>query len=386
MRPREERLDNGVVLLVDPYPSALAAVVVGIGVGPLFEPEDKAGYSHLLEHMLFNVYGFDVDKAVEALGGETNAFTHRSMVVLTFQSLAEGAGGLVEIAARVVSNRKYEEEKFEKEKNVVLSEIRMSRENPSERIGDLGISSLFGDNAWGRPIGGFPEVVSSATLKDLVDFEEMWIAPDNIVVALTGGVSEGDVAKARKEFSRLEGTSPRKSIPEMRRGPLLLRETRDELDGIYYSYAVKVRLEDAYFKLNAAAFHLASGTKSLLFEELRNKGLAYSYYVDFDSADDDGFLQIVIESAHDLEAARAVVRGLLERPWTPPPHRLKYFTYEWSKSMEVPLNRAYAYVEAKMRGLDPSSIRAKIEKAVAEGLSAIPNAVEYSAEAYLTPE
>ncbi len=379
-------MDNGVVLVVDPYPSALASVVVGIGVGSLFEPKDRAGYSHLLEHMLFNVPGFDVDEAVELLGGESNAYTHRSMIALTFQSLAEGADGLVEIAAKAVANSRYEEDRFEKEKKVVLSEIRMSEENPSERIGDLGISSLFGDSAWGRPIGGSPEVISAATLKDLVEFKEMWTTPDNLVVALVGGINEGVVRRAEEEFSRLEGVAPRKSVPEMGRGPLLLREVRKEIDGVYYSYAVKASLDDAYFKLNAAAFHLASGTKSLLFEELRNKGLAYSYYVDFDCAGRDGFLQVVVESAHDLEAARSVVRDLLRRPWTPPRHRLKYFAYEWRKGMEAPLNRAYAYVEAYMRGLDPSSMRSKMESAVAEGLSALASAVEYEAEAYLVPE
>ncbi|MGC9118267.1 MAG: M16 family metallopeptidase [Thermoproteus sp.] len=383
---REERLDNGVILLVDPYPSALAAVVIGIGVGPLYEPEDRSGYSHLLEHMLFNVPEFDVDRAVEALGGETNAYTHRSSVVLTFQSLADGLGGLIEVAVRVISNRRYEEARFENERRVVLSELRMSRENPSERIGDLGLRALFGDGVWGRPIGGSPEIVSAATLEELLEFKERWMTPDNMVVALAGNVGEADVAKARAEFSKLEGTAPPRRVPEMTRGPLLAKEVNREVDGAYYSFAAKVSLDDAYYRLNAAAFHLASGTKSLLFDSLRNKGLAYSYYVDFDSVGRDGFLQIVVESASDLEAVRSVVKGLLSRAWTPPTYRLRYFAYEWNKSMEVPLNRAYAYVEAKMRGLDPFSIEASVERAIAEGLSALPQAVEYSAEAFILPE
>ncbi|MFP3200546.1 MAG: pitrilysin family protein [Thermoproteus sp.] len=384
-RLREERLDNGAVLLVDPYPSALAAVVVGIGIGPLYEPDDRSGYSHLLEHMLFNVPDLDVDRAVESLGGETNAYTHRSAVVLAFQSLADGLDGLIEVVVRTIANRRYEEARFENEKRVVLSELRMSRENPSERIGDLGLYALFGDGVWGRPIGGSPEVVSAATLEELIDFKERWITPDNMVVALVGNVGEADVAKAKAELSRLEGTAPRRSTPEMTRGPLFAREVNKEVDGAYYSFAAKVSMDDAYYRLNAAAFHLASGTKSLLFDSLRSKGLAYSYYVDFDSAGRDGFLQVVVESASDLEAVRSVVRDLLSRAWTPPSYRLRYFAYEWNKNMEVPLNRAYAYVEVRMRGLDPFSID-RVEKAVAEGLSALPQAVEYSAEALILPE
>lgn len=62
-------LDNGVVIVADPFASPLAAVVVAVGVGSLYEDGDKRGITHLLEHVMFRVPGFDVDEAVESLGG-----------------------------------------------------------------------------------------------------------------------------------------------------------------------------------------------------------------------------------------------------------------------------------------------------------------------------
>ncbi|CCC82638.1 M16 family metallopeptidase [Thermoproteus tenax] len=378
-----ERLDNGVLVVIDRYASSLASLVVGIGVGPLFEESDEKGYSHLMEHMLFNVSGFDVDRAVESLGAETNAYTHRLQVVLTFQSLAESAGGLAEIAARMLTNRRYDEDRFEKEKRVVLSEIRMSKEDPSERIGDLGLLSLFGETDWGLPIDGDPHVISTAELRDLEEFMEKWIAPNNIIVAAAGGFSLEEVERVKAEFSKLSSPSQHKTVPPMGRGKLFAEEVRDDIDGVYYSYAAKLTLDNAYIRLSAAAFHLASGTKSILFDELRNRGLAYSYYVDFDAVGGDGFIQIVVESAHELEAVREVVRRILRTKWVPPQHRLKYFEYEWRKTMEIPLNRAYAYVEAIARGIEPESLGQVMSKAVQEGLARIPDAVEYEAEAVL---
>ncbi|MBP1449179.1 MAG: insulinase family protein, partial [Thermoproteus sp.] len=190
---RAEKLDNGVTLLADVFPSSLAALVVGIRTGPLYEARSEKGYSHLLEHMLFNVEGFDVDAAVEGLGGESNAYTHRDVVMLTFQALAESFKGLVDAAVRVLANRRYDERRFEREKLIVLSEMRMNRESPSERIGDLGLRALFGDGDWGIPIDGLPEVISAATLRDLLEFKEKWIKPDNIIVAVAGGIGEGEL-------------------------------------------------------------------------------------------------------------------------------------------------------------------------------------------------
>lgn len=382
---RAEKLDNGVTLLADVFPSSLAALVVGIRMGPLYEARGEKGYSHLLEHMLFNVEGFDVDAAVERLGGESNAYTHRDVVVLTFQALAESFRGLVDAAVRVLANRRYDEGRFEREKQIVLSEMRMNRESPSERIGDLGLRALFGDGDWGIPIDGLPEVISATALRDLLEFKERWIKPDNIIVAVAGGIGEGELEGAGRAFSELEGRGARGDPPPMTRGPGRVEEFDESVDGAYYSYAVKIKAENAYMRLNAAAFHLASGTKSLLFNELRNRGLAYSYYVDFDASGPDGFLQVVVESANDLDAVRRTVKELVQKPREAPEYRLKYFQYEWNKNMEKPLNRAYAYVEAYNKGLDPSRLEEDVRAAVAEGLTALSRAVEYEAEAVIRP-
>jgi hypothetical protein len=84
-----ERLGNGVVLVLDRFESPTAAVVVAAGVGSLYEERRQRGITHLLEHMLFRVPGFDVDEAVEALGGSNNAYTQRDLLAVVLEGVSD---------------------------------------------------------------------------------------------------------------------------------------------------------------------------------------------------------------------------------------------------------------------------------------------------------
>ncbi|MFN7105449.1 MAG: insulinase family protein, partial [Pyrobaculum sp.] len=100
-------MKDGVVLYVDKFSTHLASVVVLVGVGSLYEEKERRGTTHLLEHMLFRIPNFDIDAAVETLGGEANAFTYRDALVITIETLAESAKGAVELAYRIYTNSSY---------------------------------------------------------------------------------------------------------------------------------------------------------------------------------------------------------------------------------------------------------------------------------------
>jgi predicted Zn-dependent peptidase len=199
-----ERLGNGVVLVLDRFESPTAAVVVAVGVGSLYEERRQRGITHLLEHMLFRIPGFDVDEAVEALGGSNNAYTQRDLLAVVLEAVSESAPGLVELAYRLYTNEQYREEDLQREKDVVLSELRQDREDPSTRVGELALRALFGDSDWGDPIGGTPETVSATSLQDLLEFKRRWFTPDNTVVVLSGGFGE-EAAEARRRAVRQAG-------------------------------------------------------------------------------------------------------------------------------------------------------------------------------------
>jgi predicted Zn-dependent peptidase len=291
--------------------------------------------------MLFRVPGFDVDEAVEALGGSNNAYTQRDLLAVVLEAVAESAPGLVELAYRLYANEQYREEDLQREKDVVLSELRQDREDPSARVGELALRALFGDSDWGDPIGGTPETVSAISLQDLLEFKRRWFTPDNTVVVLSGGFGEEAVKCAAELFGRLEGRSPPRRRPTAAAGPRRIVEER-EVDGVYYAKALRLSAEDPaemYALLYGASFHLGTGTKSILFHLLRTEGEAYSYHVDYDVVGDTAYLEVVVESARSLEETRRAVEKAL-KPREPPPYRLKFYDYVWRAEWRNAASRA----------------------------------------------
>jgi predicted Zn-dependent peptidase len=380
-----ESLGNGVVLVLDRFESLTAAVVVAVGVGSLYEERRQRGITHLLEHMLFRVPGFDVDEAVEALGGSNNAYTQRDLLAVVLEGVAESAPGLVELAYRLYTNEQYREEDLQREKDVALSELRQDKEDPSTCVGELALRALFGDSDWGDPIGGTPETVSAISLQDLLEFKRRWFTPDNTVVVLSGGFGEEAVRRAVELFSKLEGKSPPRRRPTAAAGPRRIVEER-EVDGVYYAKALRLSAEDPaemYALLYGASFHLGTGTKSILFHLLRTEGVAYSYYVDYDVVEDTAYLEVVVESARSLEETRRAVEEAL-KPREPPPYRLKFYDYVWRVEWRNAANRALTIVDYIAKGGRPEAIEETFRRAAERGTAWIQPRVVDEAEAVLT--
>ena len=380
-------LSNGVTVVLDRFESSTAAVVVAVGVGSLYEEKERRGITHLLEHMLFRIPGFDVDEAVESLGGSNNAYTQRDLLVVTLEGLAESAPGLVELAHRLYVNVKYDEADLLRERDVVLSELRQAREDPSARVGELGLRALFGESDWGDPVGGTPETVSSITLRDLVEFKERWFTPDNTAVVLSGNFGEDAARRVTELFGKLEGRAPAKREPSAAPGLGRVVEER-EVDGVYYAKALRLLVDDpaaVYALLYGAAFHLEAGTKSILFHVLRTGGVAYSYYVDYDVVGDTGYLEVVVESARSLEEARRAVEEAL-RPREPPPYRLKFFEYVRRVEWRSAVNRAVAIADYLAKGGRPEAAAEAFKKASERGTAWMPPYVADEAEAAVVPE
>ncbi|MEM1598314.1 MAG: pitrilysin family protein [Pyrobaculum sp.] len=379
-------LPNGLVLVLDRFSWPTVALAVGVGVGSLYEGREMRGATHFLEHMLFRVPGLDVDAAVESLGGEHNAYTQRDSIILIYEALSESAADLVELAYRMYVNDKFEEGDLERERAAVLSELRQSREDPSSRVGELVLRALFGGSDWGDPVGGVPEVVEALSLKDLAEHRAKWFTPDNTMVVLSGGFSDDVVKKAVELFGRLDGKAPSKPTPSAGVGPGVIEEVGD-VEGVYYAKALRLQVDaptSLYALLHGAAFHLEVGAKSILFHTVRDGGVAYSYYVDYDVVGDVAYLAVAVESARGLAAARKAVADAL-RPREPPPYRLKFYKYTWEKWWRSPINRATAVAEYLFKGGDPGHMEEEFKKAAERGTSWLPPYVAKEAEAAVVP-
>ncbi|MFZ1177851.1 MAG: pitrilysin family protein, partial [Mycobacterium sp.] len=156
---RRTTLPGGLRVVTEYLPSVRSASVgVWVGVGSRDEGATVAGAAHFLEHLLFkstpNRTAVDIAQAMDAVGGELNAFTAKEHTCYYAHVLDSDLELAVELVADVVLNGRCATEDVELERDVVLEEIAMRDDDPEDALGDVFLSAMFGDHPVGRPVIG----------------------------------------------------------------------------------------------------------------------------------------------------------------------------------------------------------------------------------------
>ncbi len=369
------KLDNGVEISIDKVESRVVAIAVGVGVGSIYEEPSQRGISHLLEHMMFKsnkwIRGEDLDMMIEGLGGMANAFTGRDYTIYVFEALQESAPQLIDIACRMMINDTYQLDEFMNERNIVLSEIELRDENPSSRIWDLGILSLFGKSDMGDPVTGYHETVEAITLQDMIEYKLRNYIGGNIKIALVGAVNNDVIKAATDCFSKIAPGKPVLKTPSL--GSPSDLSIKSNGDGAYVSFSISMPNGDpvdTYLRLALIEFQLSDGASSLLFRNLRNKGLAYSFDVDWELFPGIAYLQTVVEAIepekldlvmNQLQYVILNLQDLVNKEYLN--QRRKYLEYVSASSLRNIFDRAYANSYFMIKGLPfdmPSYVEALV--------------------------
>ncbi len=197
-------LPNGLTLLVKRDPSAaLASVQVWVKTGSIHEADHLgAGLSHYLEHMLFKGTdrraGREISATVQAHGGYINAYTTFDRTVYYIDLPSEHAPVAIDILADAVLRSTLPAEEVAKEKEVILREIAMTRDDPDNRIWDSLFSTAFREHPYRQPVIGHRDVFSAITRDDLVAYYHRRYVPNNLVVVVVGDV-QADAVRAHVE-------------------------------------------------------------------------------------------------------------------------------------------------------------------------------------------
>src|SRR6202045_2957144 len=195
---RRTTLPGGLRVVTEYIPSVRSASVgVWVGVGARDEGRSVAGAAHFLEHLLFKSTptrtAVEIAQAVDAVGGELNAFTAREHTCYYAHVLASDLELAIDLVADVVLNGRCAAADGELERDVVLEEIAMRDDDPEDALGDVFLSALFGDHPVGRPVIGTAESVSAMTRAQLHSFHMRRYTPERMVVAVAGNVDHDDV-------------------------------------------------------------------------------------------------------------------------------------------------------------------------------------------------
>ena len=203
---RRTTLPGGLRVVTEYLPAVRSASVgVWVGVGSRDEGATVAGAAHFLEHLLFKSTptrtAVDIAQAMDAVGGELNAFTAKEHTCYYAHVLDSDLELAVDLVADVVLNGRCAADDVELERDVVLEEIAMRDDDPEDALGDMFLTALFGDHPVGRPVIGTAQSVSAMTRAQLHSFHVRRYTPERMVVAVAGNVDHDEVvALVREHF------------------------------------------------------------------------------------------------------------------------------------------------------------------------------------------
>jgi predicted Zn-dependent peptidase len=267
-----------------------ASVGVWIPVGSRDESNAVSGASHFLEHLLFkgtvSRSALDIASTMDAIGGEFNAFTEKEHTCFYATVLDGELSTAIEVIADVVLNATVTSTDVEVERAVVLEEIAMRDDDPSDLVHDVFAEALLGDTPLGRPILGRSSSVTSLSRNRINGFYRRRYEPDQMVVAVAGNVDHQMVVREmRRHFgTRLDaqcGTLARSGSRRSVRPaePVRVVSQDTEQANIVLGVHGLDRHDDRRFVLGVLSAAIGGGMSSRLFQQVREeRGLAYSVY------------------------------------------------------------------------------------------------------------
>lgn len=193
-------LPNGLQIVTEQIDS-VKSVTAGIWVktGSRNETDKQAGITHYLEHMLFkgteNRSSYDIALSMESVGGYLNAFTSTEYTCYYARCLDTKLPVALDVLTDMVKNSTFPEEEMDKEKKVVLEEMKMYRDSPEDVLFEEFSGRVFDHHPIGRPVIGYEETVSSFSRQNLFDYVENRYQPSNILVSVAGNVDHDKVVE-----------------------------------------------------------------------------------------------------------------------------------------------------------------------------------------------
>lgn len=275
-----KKLKNGITLLVEQRDVPVVSCSISMPFGGAFEQAEEKGIAHFIEHLLFTGTKTrtheDISKEIEKKGGILNAFTAHEVTSYWFKLPSAHLFAGLAIITDMLRNPAFKEEKFEKEKKVILEEIKMYHDSPTRHVYDLLERNLYGD-PFGMNIIGTPETVSSLSREFVMDYFKNHYDSGQFVVCAVGDV---DVEKLS---AYLEDTFVASPVQNQVQGLVLTEgrttEERPGLDQAHFILGMHAPAlgSKEYYVLEVLDAYLAHGMSSRLFLTIREeKGLAYS--------------------------------------------------------------------------------------------------------------
>ena len=307
---RRTVLANGVRLATERMPH-VRSVAIGIWLtrGSRHEPAEHPGIAHFVEHMLFKGTpgrnAEEIAQQVDSIGGQIDAFTSKEYAGYYLKVLDEHLPLAVDILADLICNPLFAADEIEREKKVILEEIKMVEDTPDDLVHELFAEGFWLNHPLGRPILGTPASVSSLdhqTLKEY--FAETYVAANFVVVAV-GNLEHGHVVELlEKALANAPHNGPDANQMAPTVAPVIqVRDKELEQSHIVFGTEALPQHHPERYAGYALNTTLGGSMSSRLFQNVREKrGLAYSVFSGLSAYQDAGALSIYAGCANDAVA------------------------------------------------------------------------------------
>ncbi len=270
-----------------------AAFGIWVNVGSRDESNSTAGASHFLEHLLFKGTkkrtSLEISSSIEAVGGETNAFTSKEYTCFYARVIDKDLPLAVDVISDLITSSVVRSVDVDAERKVVLEEIAMRDDDPSDLIHDLFLEKYYGDTPLGRPILGSIKSIKNMSRSTVFNYYKNRYKPEDLVVAVAGNVKHKKVVQMVEDALSKDGflDQPKRefkvrSSPQVKvagKGKVTLLDKKTEQAHIIYGVPGVAREDKSRFALSILSSAIGGGMSSRLFQEIREKrGLAYSTY------------------------------------------------------------------------------------------------------------
>ena len=316
---RETRLTDGPLVVTHAMPEAQSvAIGIFIDIGSRDEQARQHGISHALEHMLFKgTEEMDVhalSARLDELGGHANAYTSRERTCFHMQVLHEHWPEALSLLAAMVCRPALPEQEWQREREVIFSEMAMVEDSPEEWVMDQHVAALFPGEALGRNILGTHDSLAQMQVADLRAYLQQHYAAPNLLIAAAGNIDHDALVQAVAAIDWRSEAGQRKRQRIAMHSGLQKLPREGEQAHLVLSYPGIHAASDARPLAWLANQMLGGGMSSRLFREIREKrGLAYSITSHLSMLSDQGTWTIMCgcAPAHAVESAR-VLREVLE--------------------------------------------------------------------------
>lgn len=314
----QEILPNGLKALTVPMPTESVTVLLMVRVGSRDETKNLNGISHFFEHMVFKgtqkwPSPMELNRVIDSVGGVFNAFTSQEHTGFWVKIAKKHLKLGLEFVGELVFHSLLPSKELEKERGVILEEIKMNEDNPMRHVYDQFVSQVYSATSLGRPIIGRPENIKTVQKPDFIKHLQTWYQPQNMVLAVSGGLDSTTNEQIRQVFGGVKGSAKmvHKRInlnPQTR-----IQLVKKEIQQLHFCLGLTTfeRINPDRYVLTLLNLIFGGNTSSRLWNEIREKrGLVYYIRSSTDSYFDTGYL--VVQAGCDLKRGQEAIKVTLQ--------------------------------------------------------------------------